>query len=59
MRVIINNGLKTVEIEDNRSVWPSDKGGEITLNLVRDAIIALGYNEADLLAAFASKKSDD
>lgn len=49
MRVVLEVGNKTVELEDNTSPYPTADEKKMFLKIVEDALKAVGYSVKDFL----------
>lgn len=57
MRVQLEVGSKEIDLNNRLDVYKTADEDSLFLGLVRDALIALGYSEVDLLEAW--KKKDE
>lgn len=55
MRVQLEVGNKNIDLENRLDVYKTDSENDLFLGLVRDALVALGYSEVDLLDAWKKK----
>ena len=55
MRVQLEVGNKNIDLENRIDVYRMDSENDLFLGLVRDALVALGYSEVDLLGAWKKK----
>ena len=55
MRVQLEVGNKNIDLENRLDVYKTDSENDLFLGLVRDALVAMGYSEIDLLDAWKKK----
>ena len=55
MRVQLEVGNKSIDLENRLDVYKTDSENDLFLGLVRDALVAMGYSEVDLLDAWKKK----
>ena len=55
MRVQLEVGNKNIDLENRLDVYKTDSENDLFLGLVRDALVAMGYSEVDLLDAWKKK----
>ena len=55
MRVQLEVGNKNIDLENRLHAYRTDSENDLFLGLVRDALVALGYSEVDLLDAWKKK----
>ena len=55
MRVQLEVGNKNIDLENRLDSYRTDSEDDLFLGLVRDALVALGYSEVDLLDAWKKK----
>lgn len=56
MRVQLEVGNKTVDVEDNTNPYQTASEKKMFLTLLRDALKAVGYTEIDLLKEWSTKE---
>ena len=55
MRVQLEVGGKNIDLENRLDEYRTASENDLFLGLVRDALVALGYSEVDLLDAWKKK----
>ena len=55
MRVQLEVGNKNIDLENRLYVYKTDSEDDLFLGLVRDALVAMGYSEVDLIDAWKKK----
>ena len=55
MRVQLEVGNKNIDLENRLDAYKTDSENDLFLGLVRDALVAMGYSEVDLLDAWKKK----
>lgn len=58
MRVQLEVGNKNIDLENRLDVYKTDSENDLFLGLVRDALVAMGYSEVDLLNAWKKKAEE-
>lgn len=58
MRVQLEVGNKNIDLENRLDVYKTDSEDDLFLGLVRDALVAMGYSEVDLLNAWKKKAEE-
>lgn len=58
MRIQLEVGNKGIDLNNRLDVYETAAESELFLGLLRDALMALGYSEVDLLNAWKSKEAN-
>ena len=58
MRVQLEVGNKNIDLENRLDAYKTDSEKDLFLGLVRDALVAMGYSEVDLLNAWKRKAEE-
>lgn len=58
MRVQLEVGNKDIDLQNRLDHYRTDDENELFLGLVRDALVALGYTELDLISAWKTKEQE-
>ena len=58
MRVQLEVGNKNIDLENRLDVYKTDSENDLFLGLVRDALVAMGYSDVDLLNSWKKKAEE-